>query len=374
MTAITRMSRTSGIVDRVAGMIPWMQQRAGRLDDEAAFPTDEITALRDAGVLALPLPVEYLTWTDEVQALADQLADVLMRIGEGNLAVGRIIEAHINARHLIARHGSAVQRARAADDVRKGHLFALWVTGASRNDLRMRRMRDGIRLDGGKQFCSAAGHATRALVTAVDEIGESYMLVMTLRQGERVRPLESPLQGMRAAVTSAADFSGCMVDREACLGGPGDYLREPDFSGGAWRGSAVAAGGLRSLIELTRAQLTAAGRLDNEHHLQRMGKAMIADETSRLWAREAARIIEDPDAEPRRAVAYAGLARIGIESACLDAMQLLQRSLGLSAFRHGNPVERICRDLATYLRQPAPDEVLTEAAAWFAHRSMADRA
>jgi hypothetical protein len=47
-------------------------------------------------------------------------------------------------------------------------------------------------------------------------------------------------------------------------------------------------------------------------------------------------------------------------------MRLVQRSLGLSAFRHGNPVERICRDLGTYLRQPAPDAVLTEAAAHFA--------
>ena len=44
----------------------------------------------------------------------------------------------------------------------------------------------------------------------------------------------------------------------------------------------------------------------------------------------------------------------------------MQRSLGLSTFRQGNPIERICRDLSTYLRQPAPDEVLTEAATWFA--------
>jgi hypothetical protein len=60
------------------------------------------------------------------------------------------------------------------------------------------------------------------------------------------------------------------------------------------------------------------------------------------------------------------LGRIAVETACLDAMQLIQRSLGLSSFRQGTPVERICRDLSTYLRQPAPDEVLTEAAAWFA--------
>jgi hypothetical protein len=39
----------------------------------------------------------------------------------------------------------------------------------------------------------------------------------------------------------------------------------------------------------------------------------------------------------------------------------------------GNPVERICRDLGTYLRQPAPDEVLTEAAAYFARRPCACR-
>jgi hypothetical protein len=43
-------------------------------------------------------------------------------------------------------------------------------------------------------------------------------------------------------------------------------------------------------------------------------------------------------------------------------MRLTQRSLGLGAFIAGHPVERLCRDLATYLRQPAPDEALDVAA------------
>ena len=73
----------------------------------------------------------------------------------------------------------------------------------------MTRTRDGIRLEGGKMFCSAAGFATRALVTAVDDAGQSRMLVIPLGNGERVRPLEAPLQGMRAAVTGAVDFTGC---------------------------------------------------------------------------------------------------------------------------------------------------------------------
>jgi hypothetical protein len=49
----------------------------------------------------------------------------------------------------------------------------------------------------------------------------------------------------------------------------------------------------------------------------------------------------------------------------LQSIQLAQRCLGLSAFLAGNPVERICRDLATYLRQPAPDEALAGAARHF---------
>ena len=51
-------------------------------------------------------------------------------------------------------------------------------------------------------------------------------------------------------------------------------------------------------------------------------------------------------------------------------MQLAQRSLGLAAFIRGAPVERLCRDLGTYLRQPAPDAILDEAAAYFMARPL----
>jgi hypothetical protein len=196
------------------------------------------------------------------------------------------------------------------------------------------------------------------------------MLVVSLGNGEVVRPLAAPLQGMRAAVTGAVDFSGCAAD--FCLGDAGDYLREPDFSSGAWRGSAVAAGGLHSLVEVAIEQLKALQRFDTPHHLHRMGSAMIACETTRLWVRSVARVAEDPHANPAQAVAYTGLTRIAVECACLEAMPMVQRSLGLSAFRVGNPVERISRDLATYLRQPAPDEVLAEATIRLARHSALD--
>jgi alkylation response protein AidB-like acyl-CoA dehydrogenase len=307
--------------------------------------------LRRAGALSPPLPVSGF-------GRADELAVLLTLVGQGNLSVGRILEAHVNALHLIARYRAGVRR----DD---GRLYALWVTDPPTGGLWMRRAGNRILLNGCKQFCSAAGHATGALVTARDEDGNTRMLVVKLGIGETVTPLPSPLQGMRAAVTGAVEFTGCEVSASSLLGHAGDYLREPDFSAGAWRGSAVALGGLIALLESGMAQLRESSRLDSPHAQARLGEAIVARETGRLWVEAAARVAEDPTAETAHRVATVGLARIAVETACLDAMRLMQRSLGLSVFRQGNPIELICRDLSTYLRQPAPDEVLTEAAMWF---------
>lgn len=355
---------------RVADLVPWMQELAARGDAEAVFPEAELAALRQTGILAIPLPNEA---PDRVRPRADLLAETLIQLGRGNLSIGRLVEAHINARHLIARFGTQHQRARAMADVDAGELFALWVTDPPDNGLCMVRHGDRLLLEGSKMFCSGAGFATRALLTARDETGGTQMLVAKLNAGEHVSALGAPLQGMRGAVTGAVDFNGCSVAPECVLGTPGDYLRDPDFSAGAWRSSAVASGGLRSLIDLSVETLRTQGRADDPHQKARIGSAMIACETSRLWVRRAARIAEDPSADSETAVAYVGLARIAVEGACLDAMRLMQRSLGLGAFRSGTPVERICRDLATYLRQPAPDEVLSEAAAHFAVHPLPDR-
>lgn len=323
----------------IADLIPWMQGRAARLDREAAFPAEEVSRLRERGAL-LPLPPGTLT-------------DVLVRTGQGNLSVGRIFEAHVNALHLIGRYGG-----RPFDDA----LYALWVTDPPAGALSMRRAGDRIYLSGGKQFCSGAGHAQAALVTATDTNGDVRMLTIRLGIGETVTPLPSPLAGMRAAVTGAVDFTGCDVPASALLGEPGDYLREPEFSAGAWRGSAVACGGLIALVDHAIAQLAASGRLTSPHAEARVGHALIARDTARMWVDRAA----GADGDTGHIVATVGLARIAVETACLEAMTLLQRSLGLSAFRQGSAVELICRDLVTYLRQPAPDEVLTESARWFA--------
>ena len=109
MNIVSPAPNDATTVDRVSALVPWMQQRAAQLDDAAAFPTEEIAALREAGVLALPLPIDQDLSRHDIRAVAESLANVLVQIGWGNLAVGRVVEAHINARHLIARYGTPSQ-------------------------------------------------------------------------------------------------------------------------------------------------------------------------------------------------------------------------------------------------------------------------
>jgi alkylation response protein AidB-like acyl-CoA dehydrogenase len=101
-----------------------------------------------------------------------------------------------------------------------------------------------------------------------------------------------------------------------------------------------------------------------------LGQAAIATETGRLWVERAAAIAEDASAQrtSEQIVAYVNLARLAVERAGLDLMELIHRSVGLQAFMRPHPIERISRDLATYLRQPGPDRALTAAAEWTLRR------
>ena len=345
------------LLDRLNDLLPAMQGRAVALDEAAAFPTEDIAALGAAGVLRAPVPVRLggLGIGTEPHAAADTL--VLLRLlGRGNLALGRLVEAHINALRLVFRYGDEALARAAADDAEAGHLCGLWVTDPPHATLHAGPLGT---VTGAKQFCSGAGHVTRAVVT-VAEGADTRLAYVRLDAGISVRPLPGGLAGMRAATTGQVAFDGAPA---TVFGQPGDYLREPDFSCGAWRTSAATLGGLEALVEQFGTQLVARGREGDPHQQARFGEALIAVEGARLWMARAAARAENADADPAAAAAYVGLARLAVERACLDVMQLVQRSLGVAAMLRANPVERICRDLATYLRQPAADMVLTEAAA-----------
>jgi alkylation response protein AidB-like acyl-CoA dehydrogenase len=268
------------------------------------------------------------------------LFNLLRLIGRGNLATGRLFEGHVNAIALVALYGTGQQIEKVSQDASEGHLFAVWNTDSAEG-LRFA----GTNLRGAKAFCSAAGYATRALVTARTGLGGSQLLSLSLVPGERTEPMEFKPQGMRAATSKRVVFDGFSVSPNAFIGKADDYIKEPAFSAGAWRASAVTLGGLEALIEEARTQLVERGRHRNPHQQARMGRAIIAQETARLWCRRAALIAENSETAVEAKTAYVNFARIAIEGATMDAMRLVQRSLGLTAFFEANPVERIMRDL-----------------------------
>jgi alkylation response protein AidB-like acyl-CoA dehydrogenase len=352
-------------LEALRALVPLLQD-TDMVPDRAEFPAEAMRLLRAAGALTAPLPIGSggLGLGTEAHR-GGVLLDYLHLLGQAGLPLGRLIEAHVNAIRIVMRYGRDAQRQSVAEAVRKGALWAVWVTDPPGNGrLRLAANGDAMVLSGQKMFCSGAGFATHALVTAEDH-GETRLLVVDLGGAERVSPLPAGLAGMRAAVTGQVDFTGVATDLDRIIGLPGDYLREPDFSAGAWRSSAVALGGLHRLLGLMRAQLMERGRDQDPHQRARFGAALIAHETGRLWLARAGAMAEDLEEDTDRIVATVGLARIAVERACLDGIELVQRSLGLGAFITGNPVERVARDLQTYLRQPAADEVLHNAAGHF---------
>ena len=127
----------------------------------------------------------------------------------------------------------------------------------------------------------------------------------------------------------------------------------------------MALGGLYRLLELLRAHLEERGRQDDPHQRVRFGKGLIAHHTGRLWLAHAGAMAEDREEDNERIIATVGFARLAVERTCLDGIEWVQRSLGLSAFITGSSVERVACDLQTYLRQPAADEVLHNAVGHF---------
>jgi alkylation response protein AidB-like acyl-CoA dehydrogenase len=344
--------------------LPGIAKAAATEDVDGAFPADSIAALDAAGLLRAPLAraLGGAGWGIEAVGAAS-LAQALRLVGRASLPLGRLYEGHVNALRLVQRHGAAAQAEAAARDAAAGLLFAVWNTDApGEPPLAIRG--DG-RLAGRKVLCSGAGFAGRALVTARPEAtpeAPPRMLLVPLTPGERADLSGWTAQGMRASATGAVDFTGLALTPDMAIGVPGDYLRQPDFSAGAWRFAAVQCGGLEAVLGALREHLRRTNRGGDPHQAARLGQAALAAETARLWVDSAALRAE---AEPAAADAatYANLARTAVERAALDVLELAQRSVGLGAFLRPNPLERLCRDLATYLRQPAPDRALGVAAA-----------
>ena len=329
-------------------LVPAIQATAAELDRDGAFPTDALDRLAGAGVLAA---------FGGARATALELMEALRLVGRANLSLGRIFEGHVNTARLIDWYGDEAQRRTLAVDLAAGRVFGVWNTETAPV-----RIEDG-KLTGFKTFATGAGHIDRAIVTATTDAGRQMVLI-DASQPARCDPKSWPVSGMKATVSGTYDLTGFPADAETSIGAPGDYEREPRFSAGAWRFTAVQLGGVERILTLLRDHLSRARVGEDPIHRARFGQVLAETRSAALWVREAAMRATRDDAGPAE-IALVLMTRGVVERAGLAVMEAAHRSVGTRSYFTTNALDMACRDLGLYLRQPAPDQALDRASKAF---------
>ena len=317
---------------------------------------------RRSGLAMSPFPKELGGAGVCEPARSNDLCTILRLLGSADLSVARLYEGHINAVSLVARYGDQDQLQALSARVATGGLSAVW--GAD-DATGLHVIRGGKPvLQGRKILASGAGFVTDPIVTAKAGDGQ-VMCLLQLAMDEKVDLSAWTAQGMRSTATGAIDLSGIVVTAENMVGVAGDFMRQPYFSGGAWRFCAAHVGATERLVDLFRDHLVTTARGEDPYQRQRLAQGIACAKTARFWVEEAARRLsaEEPDAD--NVVAFANLTRMVTERCALDVMETVQRGVGLSSFVRPHPIERISRDLATYLRQPVPDMAMSNGAKVF---------
>jgi alkylation response protein AidB-like acyl-CoA dehydrogenase len=342
---------------------------AATIDRHGAFPVHEFKQIAAAGLLTVPLSLEFGGLGLGIDAtLTHELLLLLKKIGWGNLAVGRIYEGHVNALQLVQTFGSRAQIARFAEDARdRFKIFGVWNAEAE-DGLKVIPLDNGrYRLQGSKTFCSGAGYVERPFVNGALPGGGWQMCIVPMDwvETEIDRDWWQP-SGMRATASYKVDFSDVELDPRCVIAEADDYQRQPWLTVGSIRFAAVQLGGAEALFDLTRQYLHSLDRTKDPCQTARIGQMAIAIESGNLWLKGAAEIIADyapnfggdshqhhPNCD--RMVTYINMARTAIEQICMDAIQLCERSVGTRGLLPPYPMERIIRDLSLYLRQPGFD-------------------
>ena len=330
-------------------LVPVIQARSAELDRDGAFPGDALDLLAAAGVLAA---------FGGVEATALELMEALRLVRRANLSLGRIFEGHVNTARLITWYGTDGQRRTLSADLAAGRVLGVWNTGTAPV-----KIVDGA-LEGFKTFATGAGHIDTAIITADAPGGGRQMVLIDATQPGRCDPKSWPVSGMKATVSGTYDLTGVAATGDALLGAPGDYEREPRFSAGAWRFTAVQLGGIERILGLLRDHLVSTPTGENPIHRARFALALAETRSAALWVREAAGRATRDDAGPDE-IALVLMTRGVVERAGLAVMEAAHRSIGTRSYFTDGPVDMACRDLGLYLRQPAPDQALDRAAAAF---------
>lgn len=277
-----------------------------------------------------------------------QLLRLLYETGRVDLPLGRLFEGHVDALQIVQRCGTSRQREHAAAIVSGGGAVGVWNADLAGEPL---RLIDG-RLSGGKSFASGAGILSHALVTVDAEGGRQLLLLDLKRTAPTIDRTFWHVTGMQRSETHIVRWLEAHISDDDLVGVPGDYVREPWFSGGALRFAAVQAGGIAALLDHTTAHLVAAGRADDPHQKGRLAALYGLVEAAAGAIRTAASGWFGDSAARLPLIAAA---RAAVYAAGGQAIEVAEQAVGVQALFIGHPLAAVITDLSVYLRQPAPD-------------------
>jgi len=281
------------------------------------------------------------------------LLRLLYAICRRDLPLGRLCEGHVDALQIIARYGTAAQAVSARQSAAAGAAFGVWNADLAGSPL---RWADG-QLTGGKAFASGAGVLSHALVSVDVEAGRQLLLLDLERTPPQIDRTWWRVTGMQRSETHIVCWSGQDLGPEARIGDPGDYIREPWFSGGALRFAAVQAGGIAASVDQVRDHLVTQDRSTDPHQRRRLAALYRAAQGAADAVATAA--LRWVDEDVTATLAYVAAARVAVYEAGEEALTLAQAAVGLQGMFVDHPIAAVLTDLAVYLRQPGPDAQMT---------------
>ena len=272
---------------------------------------------------------------------------LLRTLARWDVAVGRLVEAHLDATAILAELGGAP----AAGPARADRVWAVWAAEPPDGPVVARQDADGWTLTGRKPWCSAAAFATDALVTA--RAGDDRRLfavdVAAARAAGRARtsPGGWAAAGMAQTSTWPLDLDGVPATP---VGGVRGYLDRPGFWHGAAGVAACWLGGADAVLAPLVARAV-SGRLD-PHGLAHLGAADAAvHAAAALLDTVAARVDADPLDAAGTAQVDARRVRAAVEHAATTALDRTGRALGAAPLCLDAGHARAVEDLTVYLRQ-----------------------
>jgi alkylation response protein AidB-like acyl-CoA dehydrogenase len=326
--------------DAVASLRAWWERRSERANAEQPVGAGALfVSLESNGLLRLPNPGRGKT---------GERFELLSTIGELDLTIGRLAEAHTDAVAILAELGG--------DPASPGQLWGVWAAEPPGARVAAYQVDGTWRLTGRKPWCSGAGICTHALITAHADDGARLFAVDLAAPGVRAVDDTWHALALTGSDTRSVDLGGVPA---VAIGDPDEYVERPGF----WHGAAgVAAVWYGGAVAVARAVTQAIERrAPDDLMLVHLGAVDAALGAAQCTLRATAAAIDaDPRDQTGRAAVNARRARAVVEATAVEVIDRVGRALGAAPLAMDRAHARRVADLALYVRQSHADRDLAD--------------